>query len=101
MQKENNDPQSAQPELSQVWQELLGHHPGDTGMPAPAGDMSIPTLESDPWSELLHAKGVEVVDLQAIHLQMSDQDLEQVLQIMQEESDQPPEKGNGPLPKQP
>jgi hypothetical protein len=101
MQKENNDPSSAQPELSQAWQELLGHHPGNTGMPALPGDVTIPTLASDPWSELLHVKGVEIVDLQTVHLQMSDQDLEQVLQVMQEQSDQHPGGANGPNPKQP
>jgi hypothetical protein len=50
-----------------------------------------PTLESDPWSALLHAKGIEVVDLQQIRLHMSDQDMEQILHIMQESSSQNPE----------
>ena len=101
MQKENNNSLPAQPELSQVWQELLGRYPANAEMSIPAGDVTIPTLESDPWSELLHVKGVEVVDLQTVHLQMSDQDLEQVLQIMQEQSDQHPEGTDGSLPRQP
>jgi hypothetical protein len=100
MQKENNSRLPAQPELSQAWQELLGHDPGDTAPTAIPGGAAIPTFESDPWSALLHRKGVEIVDLQKVHLQISDQDLEQVLQIMQEQSDQHPEGANRPITKQ-
>jgi len=93
MQKENNNSIPIQSELSPAWQELLGYQPGPSSdVPAvpmtPLSDESaLPTLESDPWSELLHAQGIEVVDLQKIQLHMSDQDLEQVLQVMQEEPD--------------
>jgi len=75
--------QPAQPELSPVWQELLGGRVND---PATPGEMGIPVLESDPWRELLHEHGVEIIDLQKKHLQMSDQDVEEALQIMREQA---------------
>ncbi len=84
MQKEQHDPLRPR-EQSDVWQELLGYPGEQAGSVRPAeGD--IPALESDPWNELLHAQGTEVVDLHAIRLRMSDRDVEQVLQVMQEES---------------
>lgn len=84
MQEEKGkEPLPAQPELSPVWQELLG---GRVNEPATPGEIGIPILESDPWWELLHENGVEIIDLQKKHLQMSDQDLERVLQIMQEQA---------------
>ncbi len=88
MQKKKQDPQkeqslaSVQGELSSIWQELLGHHPVPD---SPPGEASIPTLETDPWSTLLHAKGVEVFDMQSAHLRISDQEVEQVLEVMQEQ----------------
>jgi hypothetical protein len=84
LQKENEDPVPAQAELSEIWLELLGARGEQEGKQA--GEITIPTLESDPWSALLQAKGVEIVDLQKLHLHMSDQDVEQMLQIMQEQS---------------
>lgn len=94
MHQKQNDPKkkknvpSTQSELSEVWQELLGGLPGEDEASTIPEEAAIPTLESDPWSELIQAQGVEVVDLQTVHLQMSDQELEQVLQVMQEEPDQ-------------
>lgn len=73
----------AQSELSPVWQELLGGRVND---PATPGEMGIPMLESDPWRELLREHGVEIIDLQKKHLQMSDQDVEEALQIMREQA---------------
>lgn len=74
--------------MSEVWQQLLGGAPLDADKLAALKE-AIPTLESDPWSALLQAKGVEMVDLRQLHL--SDQDVEQVLQLMQEQASQNPE----------
>ncbi len=90
--KQDDNPVSAQPELSAVWQELLGVHP--QAEQAPPGDPGIPTLEKDPWSSLAHANGIEVVDLQKQHLHISDQEVEQVLELMQEQP--APEDGDEP-----
>ena len=71
--------------LSDVWRELLGKREYEKPISAFPSDVPIPTLEVDPWSALLQANGVEVVDLQSIHLQISDQEVEQLLQVMPEE----------------
>ncbi|HZO75873.1 MAG TPA: hypothetical protein VFB60_26980 [Ktedonobacteraceae bacterium] len=85
MQEEKGkEPRPAQSELSPVWQELLG---GRVNNPATPGEMGIPVLESDPWRELLREHGVEIIDLQEMHLQISDQDVEEALQIMREQAD--------------
>lgn len=85
MQEEKGkEPLSAQSELSPVWQELLGGRANDPGT---SGEMGIPVLESDPWRELLREHGVEIIDLQEMHLQISDQDVEEALQIMREQAD--------------
>lgn len=95
LQKENEGPTPVQPELSEVWQELLGGSlPTTAGVPVAPKEAVIPTIESDPWGELVHAQGVEVVDLQKVQLHMSDQDVEQMLQVMQEQAAQKPQ-GNG------
>ena len=74
-------------ELSNVWRELLGNRIYETSLPVFSGNVSIPTLEVDPWSALLQAKGVEIVDLQHMHLRISDQEVEQMLQIMPDDPD--------------
>ena len=84
MQKDQQNPAN-QPELNEVWRELLGQSVEPVA--ANPADGNIPALESDPWSELVHAEGTEVVDLHSIRLQMTDKDVEQALQVMQE---QPP-----------
>jgi hypothetical protein len=93
MQKDQKNP-AHQPELNKVWRELLGQavEPA-SAKPASAkpADGDIPTLESDPWSELVRAEGTEVVDLHSIRLQMTDQDVEQALQIMQEQPETSPD----------
>lgn len=66
--------------LSETWQALLGTSSFDT-----ATQGNVPTLETDPWSTLVHATGVEMVDLQQVHLNMSTQDMEQVLHLMEEQ----------------
>ena len=73
--------------LSETWQQLLGNSPLDAETLAALRE-SIPTIDSDPWSALLHAKGVEVVDLTQVHLDITDSDMEQLLQLMQEPADQ-------------
>ncbi len=89
---QNNENEAPdQLELSDAWQQLLGSRPLDAETLAALKESMPPTLESDPWSALLHAKGVEVVDLQQIQLHMSDQDMEQILHIIQEHSAQNPE----------
>ncbi len=86
MQQENEEVAAARNALSAVWQQLLGNRPLDAATLAALRE-SIPTLASDPWSVLLQAKGVEMVDLEQVHLQISDQDVEQMLQLMQEQVD--------------
>jgi hypothetical protein len=88
MQKDQQNPEH-QPELSEVWRELLGQ--SVEPVPAKPADGNIPTLESDPWSELVQVEGTEVVDLHSIRLQMTDQDVEQALQVMQEQPGSSPD----------
>jgi hypothetical protein len=98
MQKDQPEPAPQQPELSDVWRELLGHSTDKAKKPAPSSSEeesspekeTIPTLESDPWNELTHAKGTEIVDVEAIHLGVDDEDLEQALQVMQEQDHSAP-----------
>lgn len=85
--QEDRDARFARVELSDAWLELLGKH---TDIPQ-ASNGTIPALESDPWSSLLHTNGVKTVDLQKVHLPMSDQDVEQLLHHMQDQSSQQPE----------
>lgn len=102
MQPEKETFPSANTELSDIWQELLGGHPLYTHrLDAPdntekveateliqetaAPSEAIPTLPTDPWSALVQARGTEMVDLSQLHLHMSDQDVEQALRLMQED----------------
>jgi hypothetical protein len=85
MQPEKESIHANEPELSDTWQALLGGRLLNAEQLAALKD-AVPTLESDPWSALLHDKGVEMLDLQQLHLHMSDQDVEQALQMMQEQS---------------
>ena len=91
MQEEQKDSVSAQSELSETWQQLLGGHPASSCVPSVPAETTIPSVDVDPWQALAHAKGVEVVDLQQLHLHISDQDVEQVLQVMEEEPSPGPE----------
>jgi predicted nucleic acid-binding Zn ribbon protein len=86
LQKDNEEKNQKYAELSAVWQELLGRQSGKAATPASSQEeVAIPTLESDPWSRLLHAKGIEIVDLEQLHLHMSEQDVEHLLEIMREQ----------------
>lgn len=106
MQSEKEPFPSADAELSNTWQELLGGrllngesletaNASPTQEEAGAQEVqkdAIPTLSSDPWSTLVQARGTEMVDLNQLHLHMSDQDVEQVLQLMQEEPSSQPQQ---------
>jgi len=76
-------------ELSDTWQKLLGTHPA--AIEANPDAVVIPTsLADDPWSQLLQAQGARIVDLQDVHLQeiqisLSELEVDQALQIMQEQ----------------
>ncbi|HCI79874.1 MAG TPA: hypothetical protein DHW02_09295, partial [Ktedonobacter sp.] len=72
-----------QVELSTIWLELLGQQ-----TQASVGEENIPMLESDPWSHLLHEQGATVLDLQHGSLHMSDLEVEQLLQQLQERREQ-------------
>ena len=92
MQQEDKDMQRLiQAPMSDIWHELLGTSHNQPETTSPESEAMLPTLESDPWGELLQARDVEIIDLHQMHLHMSDQDVETALQIMQE---QPPQNGN-------
>lgn len=90
MQKDRQEKQQHEQELSETWQELLGYKKAQE-QALSAVDAQLPTLKSDPWSELVHKQGNEEIDLQAIHWSISDQDVEQVLEVMQEQPENDPE----------
>lgn len=83
-------------ELSDTWRKLLGLCAIDS-VDTEADELlsTTPTIvQSDPWSQLLHVQGVEMVDLQHLRLSptqisLSDREVEQALQIMQEQPDHP------------
>ena len=83
--EENRDIQYR--ELSKTWLELLGMH----SEASVANESMIPALESDPWHSLLQAQDVKTIDLQKVHLPMSDSDVEQLLHLMQDQSTSHPE----------
>ncbi len=95
MQKDDNELKDAkhceenQAELSSVWQELLGLRRDDNSRSAVDPDQQvIPTLEGDPWRKLVEAENIELVDLQQVHLPVNDGEVEQMLQLMQEQTTQ-------------
>jgi hypothetical protein len=82
-------------ELSDTWRQLLGlQEEGATVDLAPTGEASsaapalpVEPLPNDPWSELVQARGTEVIDLQRLHTShapLSEQDVEQALEVIQE-----------------
>ncbi len=82
---EDKDTQIAHMELSRAWLELLGQQSEVASEEGRHSSTSVPALASDPWNSLVRDAGVEVVDLQKVHLPMNDQDVEQMLQLMQEQ----------------
>ena len=102
MQKEYDEPKGAkhceenQAELSNVWLELLGLRRDENSRSAVDPDQqAIPTLKGDPWRKLLEAENIELVDLQQVHLPVSEGEVEQMLQLMQEQTTQGPNDGKG------
>ncbi len=87
MQREDKDMQRLiQAPMSDIWRELLGNsHTQIEETSSTDGEAILPTLESDPWGELLQSRGVEMIELQQLQLHMSDQDVELALQFMQEQ----------------
>jgi hypothetical protein len=85
MQQEDKDMQRLiQAPMSDIWRELLGNSHTRMETASSDGEVTLPML-NDPWGELLQSRGVEMIDLQQLHLHMSDQDVELALQIMQEQ----------------
>ncbi|MBX5450698.1 hypothetical protein [Thermogemmatispora sp.] len=83
-------------ELSETWRQLLGW--ADQPEQEKAGEQPfaepvvIEPLPNDPWSELVQTRGTEVIDLQRLHAShepLSEQDVEQALQVIQEQPVQP------------
>lgn len=82
-------------ELSDAWRTLLGLQASEGKEGAPQVDPAaqVSPLSSDPWSSLLHAQGMQTVDLQKIHLHdlhpsVNNDDVEHALDIMQEANSQ-------------
>ena len=75
-------------ELSNVWLELLGLCPGENRVPTSSDQQAIPIVEGDPWRKLLEAENIELVDLQQVRLPVSEREVEQILQLMQEQTAQ-------------
>jgi hypothetical protein len=83
-------------ELSAAWRELLGLEASAPATSASSDQhsqpaaMVAPILANDPWSALLQAKGIEVIDLQKLHTQTSrasldERDVELALKDIQEQ----------------
>ena len=93
----NKSVEPALDELSDIWQKLLGIHPGGIESSLDPGVIAS-SLNDDPWSELLQAQGAKIVDLQHVRLQevgisLSELEVEQALQIMQEQPKQDENQG--------
>lgn len=83
-------------ELNNTWRNLLGVSDSSLTNEADSAtesmnqsSVSVPVV-ADPWGELLHAQGIELVDLQQphpqkIHVLFSEQEVEQALQFLQEQ----------------
>lgn len=87
MQSENNKqkkPTDVDLSLSDTWRELLGLSTEATTVAEAGGE--IPALTNNPWAELQHIQGIEIIDLQQVHMPtLNDLDMEQALQLMQEQ----------------
>jgi len=87
MKKENEDMRHLiQAPMSDIWRELLGNSAIKIETPESDEGAEVPLLKSDPWSELLQSRDVEIINEQQVHLHMSDLDVELALQVMQENS---------------
>ncbi len=80
-----------QDQLSEVWRELLGLHAQQKEQREASGEATssetIPTLNVDPWRDLVRSQGIEEVDLQQLRLRFSDQEVETILQIIKDQDD--------------
>src|SRR5690348_7989909 len=87
-----------QSELSNVWRELLGLRPGEDCVPKSSVSprQAIPMLEGDPWTKLLEAENIELLDLKQAHLPISECEVDQMLQLMQEQAAQDQSDGKDP-----
>ena len=83
-------------ELSAAWRALLGLEASASATTASGDQHSqppaivAPVLANDPWSALLQAQGVQVIDLQKLHTQTSrasldERDVELALKNIQEQ----------------
>ena len=87
MKQENEDMRHlVQAPMSDIWRELLGSSAIKIETTAPDEEAEVPLLKSDPWSELLQSRDVEIINVQQMHLHMSDRDVEQALQVMHDDS---------------
>ena len=87
MEQENEDMRHlVQAPMSDIWRELLGSSAAEIENTAPDEEAEVPLLKSDPWSELLQSRDVEIINVQQMQLHMSDRDVELALQFMQEDS---------------
>lgn len=86
-------------ELSAAWRTLLGLEASAPATATPSDQHGqpaasiAPVLANDPWSALLHAQGVEVIDLQKLHTRASrasldERDVELALKNIQEQQPQ-------------
>ncbi len=81
-------------ELNDIWRNLLGVDDNvladDAEHASGHGTQPSAPVAADPWGELLHAQGIELIDLQQFHPQtvqvsFSEQEVEQALQFLQEQ----------------
>ena len=94
---QNNDDLEKRLELSEAWRLLLGMEadainrvPTDPANTPGSTQEDAPLLTGDPWASLLHTTGIQVVDLQQVHMHtaqppMDERDVEHALDIIQEE----------------
>jgi hypothetical protein len=55
---------------------------------------AVPVLSHDPWNSLAHERGIEVIDLQRVHVHQAqagaeESDVEHALDVMQEQEKKP------------
>ena len=90
---QNSDELEKTLELSEAWRQLLGMEADAINRvpttPASAQE-DTPLLTGDPWSSLVHASGIQVVDLQQVHIHtaqppMNEKEGEHALDSIQEE----------------
>lgn len=109
--EKKRDPSVKDTELSETWRALLGlrsaEHQEELGELEALEELDdlegkvlevdlaaqVQPLPDDPWSHLLHAQGMQAVDLQKVHLRdldlaAGDEDVEHALNLMRESTGQ-------------